>query len=149
MATIKNEITINASTEKVWSVLADVELLERYDPTVRKSSRLSANRTGIGAKRKVDMLDGKNWFEEKISAFEPNRVLAYDLTACSFPIKSLRHSYSFEKVGDQTRVKQVMEYTVKFGVIGRLLDELILRRQFNLGIRKFLEGLRSYTEVSD
>lgn len=101
----------------------------------------------MGAKRKVDMLDGKNWFEEKITVFKPNDALTYQLTDCSFPIKELNHSYSFEKIGNQTKVKQVMEYTVKFGLLGMLLDSLVIRKQSDAGIKKFFAGLKSYAET--
>lgn len=147
MATIHNETSINASIEKIWELLANIEMLDKYDPTVKKSTALSAEKTGIGAKRKVLMLDGKNWFEEKVTVFKPNEALTYQLTDCSFPINGLKHSYSFEKIGDQTKVKQVMEYTVKFGLLGKLLDSLMIRKQSDAGIKKFFSGLKSYVET--
>jgi ribosome-associated toxin RatA of RatAB toxin-antitoxin module len=147
MATIHNEITVNASTEKLWSILTNLELLDKYDPTVKKSTLLSSEKTGLGAKRKVDMLDGKNWFDEKVSVFKPNEALTYELTACSFPIHQLKHSYSFEKIGNQTKVKQVMEYQVKFGLLGKLLDSLMIRKQSDAGIKKFFTGLKKYAET--
>ena len=147
MATIHNEITVNASIDKLWNILADLELLDRYDPTVKKSTVVSVEKTGMGARRKVDMRDGKNWFEEKITVFKPNEALAYQLTDCSFPIKGLKHSYSFEKNGNQTKVKQVMEYTVKFGLLGMLLDSLVIRKQSDVGIKKFFTGLKFYAET--
>ena len=146
MATIHNEIIVNASVEKVWSILTDLELLEKYDPTVKKSTLISTEKTGIGAKRKVDMLDGKNWFDEKVTVFKPNEALTYQLTECSFPIKELRHSYDFERIGNQTKVKQVMEYTVKFGLLGKLLDSMMIRKQSDGGIKKFFGGLKAYAE---
>ena len=147
MATIHNEITVNASIDKIWNILTDLELLDRYDPTVKKSTLVSAEKTGMGAKRKIDMRDGKNWFEEKIIVFKPNDALTYQLTDCSCPIRSLKHSYSFEKIGNQTKVKQVMEYTVKFGLLGKLLDSLMIRKQSDNGIKKFFAGLKSYAET--
>src|SRR5438876_11393384 len=147
MATLYNEIIVNAGIDKLWNILTDLEILEKYDPTVKKSSLISAERTGIGARRKVDTADGKNWFEEKVTVFKPNEALTYQLTDCSFPIKGLKHSYSFEKIGDQTKVKQVMEYTVKFGVLGKLLDSIMIRRQSDSGIKKFFSGLKSYAET--
>ncbi|MGE0566532.1 MAG: SRPBCC family protein [Bacteroidia bacterium] len=147
MTTLRNEITVNASIEKVWNMLADLELLDQYDPTVKKSTLLSSVKTGIEAKRKVHMLDGKNWFDEKITVFETNKALTYQLTDCSFPIKGLKHSYSFEKIGNQTKVKQVMEYTVKFGLLGKLLDNLMIRKQSDTGIKKFFAGLKQYAET--
>lgn len=147
MATIHNEITVNASIDKVWEILTNLELLDKYDPTVKKSTLVSTEKTGIGAKRKVHMLDGKNWFDESVTEFKPNEALTYQLTACSFPIKELKHSYTFEKIGSQTKVRQVMEYTVKFGLLGKLLDTLMIRKQSDAGIKKFFAGLKSYTET--
>ncbi|MDZ4716150.1 MAG: SRPBCC family protein [Cytophagales bacterium] len=146
MTTIHNEITINASVDKVWQLLTDLEMLDKFDPTVKKSTLVSTEKTGLGAKRKVLMLDGKNWFEENITVYKPNEALAYQLTDCSFPINGLKHSYSFEKVGEQTNVKQVMEYTVKFGLFGKLLDALMIRKQTEGGIKQFFVGLKSYAE---
>jgi ligand-binding SRPBCC domain-containing protein len=82
-----------------------------------------------------------------LRVFKPNEALTYELTACSFPIHQLKHSYSFEKAGDQTRVKQVMEYTAKFGLLGKLLDTLMMRQQSDSGVKKFFAGLKSYTET--
>ena len=147
MATIHNEITVNASVEKIWEALANIELLDKYDPTVKKSTALSENKSGLNAKRKVLMLDGKNWFDEKVTVFKPNEALTYQLTDCSFPIKGLQHSYSFEKIGSQTKVKQVMQYTVKFGLLGKLLDAMMIRKQSDSGIKKFFAGLKSYAET--
>lgn len=146
MATIYNEILIGAPVEKIWDALSTIDRLDKYDPTVRKSIALTTSTSGIGAIRKVDMLDGKNWFEEKVTEFSPNEALTFELTACSFPIHELRHSYSFEKNGNEVRVKQVMQYKVKFGWVGRLLDALMIRKQSDAGIKKFLFGLKSYAE---
>ena len=147
MATIHNEITVNAPIEKIWDALANIEMLDKFDPTVKHSTALSENKSGLGAKRKVLMLDGKNWFDEKVTVFKPNEALTYQLTDCSFPIKGLQHSYSFEKTGNQTKVKQVMQYTVKYGLLGKLLDAMMIRKQSDKGIKKFFAGLKSYAET--
>jgi ligand-binding SRPBCC domain-containing protein len=147
MATLHNEITVNATMEKVWSLLANPELLEQYDPTVKKSTLLSEIKKGTGAKRKVFMADGKNWFEEKVTSCKPNEILSYQLTDCTFPIKSLTHTYTFEQSGNQTKVKQVMHYRVKFGLLGKLLDGLMIRRQSDAGVKKFFAGFKSYAEA--
>ena len=146
MATIHNEITINAPIEKIWTALTEIDVLDKFDPTVKKSSAITPVKSGIGAKKKVDMLDGKNWFEEKITEYKTNEALTYELTACSFPVHKLKHSYSIEKIGNQIRVQQVMDYTVKFGLFGKLLDAMMIRKQSDTGIKKFFVGLKSYAE---
>jgi uncharacterized membrane protein len=146
MGKLINDITINAPIDKIWNVLTDLELLDKTDPTVKKATLISENKTGLEAKRKVLMQDGKNWFDEKITVFKPNEELVYQLTDCSFPIKGLKHTYSFQKIGNQTKVQQVMEYTVKFGLLGLLMDKMMIGKQFNSGINKFLNGLKTYAE---
>lgn len=146
MATILNQITINAPIDKIWEALSNVEELEKYDPTVKKCAVLSESKNGIGAKRKVTMKDGKNWFEEKCTVSKPNEALTYELTNCSFPVQNLNHSYTFEQNGNRTTVKQIMDYKVKFGFFGKILDNLVIRKQSDKGIKLFLSGLKSYTE---
>lgn len=146
MTTLYNEITINAPIEAIWAALSSIEQLDRFDPTVKKSTALTQSTSGVGAKRKVDMRDGKNWFEERCTVCEHHTALGYELTACSFPVHQLQHSYSFEKLGKQIRVKQVMKYNIKFGIFGRILDMMMIRRQTENGIKKFFAGLKSYTE---
>ncbi len=148
MTILKNEIEINASVEKIWAVLADMPTLEKYDPTVLKVELLSKDRTGIDAKRKVYMKDGKNWFEEKIVSFQPDHSLAIQLTNCTFPINSLKRTYSFSTNSGMTVVHQTMEYEVKFGFVGKLMDALVVRKQFNNGINQFMQGLKHIVEES-
>ena len=108
--------------------------LQNYDPTVQKSTVTSAIAGGIGATRKVDMKDGKHWFHEKLAECGPNETLTYQLTDCNFPIDKLQHSYQFERLGNHTKVSQVMEYKVKWGLLGRIIDYRMLRKQTDAGI---------------
>ena len=146
MTTLNNEITIDAPIGTIWNTLSTIDMLDQYDPTVKKSTAMTPNKSGMGAKRKVDMLDGKNWFEEHVTEYKPNEALAFELTACSFPIHRLTHSYSFESIGQQIKVKQVMQYEMKFGFLGKIMDALMVRKQSDQGIKKFMAGLKSFIE---
>jgi len=59
----------------------------------------------------------------------------------------LKHSYSFEQVDHQIKVKQIMQYQIKYGLFGKILDVLMIRKQSDAGIKKFLAGLKSYAET--
>lgn len=146
MTTLQNEIIIDAAIELIWSALSNVDELDKYDPTVRKSVAISNSKSGVDAKRKVEMNDGKNWFEEECTVYKQNQALTYELTACSFPVHQLRHSYHFEKIGNKTKVTQVMIYQMKYGLFGKVMDALIIRKKSDTGIKKFLAGLKSFTE---
>ncbi|MBL4653880.1 MAG: SRPBCC family protein [Flavobacteriales bacterium] len=146
MATLHNKILIDAPIEKIWEALTIIDLLDTYDPTVKKSTAITSAKSGVGAKRKVDMLDGKNWFEESCTIFDPNKALTYELTACSFPVHSLKHDYRFVKIGNKTQVEQTMNYNMKFGFIGKIMGAL-MKSKWNKGINEFLGGLKEYTEL--
>lgn len=148
MSTLHNEIIINAPIERIWEALTNIEELEQYDPTVLKSTATTSSKSGIGAARKVNMKDGKNWFEETCTALKPHEALTYELTNCSFPVHALNHSYSFENMdGGKVRVKQVMEYQMKYGFLGKILDALMVKKQSDKGIKAFMSGLKSFTET--
>jgi hypothetical protein len=53
------EIAINAPVDKIWSILTDLDLLDKTDPTVKKATLISENKTGLDSKRKVLMQDEK------------------------------------------------------------------------------------------
>lgn len=146
MATLNNEITIDAPIEKIWEALSVIDQLEKFDPTVKKSLVITDARMGLHAMRKVEMRDGKNWFKERVTEYVPHQSLAYQLTDCTFPMKELTHRYTFENKGKAIIVKQVMQYTVKFGLLGQLLDTLMIRKQTQGGIQKFLVGLKAFAE---
>ena len=141
MKTLKNEVLIDAPIDKIWEALAVTDKLDTYDPTVKKSTAISDIKTGIGASRKVDMLDGKNWFEEKCTTYEPNKALEYTLTACSFPVHQLQHDYSFEQIGDKIKVTQKMNIQMKYGLFGKLMFAM-LKSKWNSGNKQFLGGLK-------
>ncbi|NVK48982.1 MAG: SRPBCC family protein [Cyclobacteriaceae bacterium] len=145
MNSLYNEIEISAPIDKIWDALAVVDKLDSYDPTIKKSLATTINKSGIGAARKVEMLDGKNWFEESCTTYEKNKALTYTLTACSFPVHKLYHEYSFEQVGDKVRVTQKMNIQMKYGLLGKLMFAM-LRPKWNSGIKEFLGGLKQITE---
>jgi len=39
-----------------------------------------------------------------------------------------------------------MQYTVKFGLLGVVLDKLMIRRQTDGGIKQFFSGLKTFAE---
>lgn len=144
MATIYNKITINATLEEVWRVLADPARLDQFDPVTKKSELISKVANGLGAERKCETANG--WFKDKITEHLPYERLAFTMTGCNQPMKSLTHSYILKKNGNQTEVNQVMKYTMKFGIIGKLMDALMGKRQSDKQIKLFFKGLKEYVE---
>ena len=146
MTTIRNKIIIDAPIDKIWYELATLDRLGLYDPSAKKSNVLTQNDSGIGSARRVDMEDGKNWFEEECTVFVKNQDLKYELTACSFPVHSLNHSYTFKKLNENCyEVSQVQNYKMKYRFLGKIMG-IALKYKWNNGVQSFLKGLKEISE---
>jgi len=146
MTVLENSIRIDASPERVWSVLASLDALAKYDPGVSKSEIVSPARDGLGASRRCDLKRG-GWFKERVADWRPNEALSFELYECTLPVRRLRHDYTFVREGGATVVRQRMEYELKFGLLGKFLDAVMVRRKWNAGIKGFLSGLKRYAET--
>ena len=146
MGTINKSVTINATADKVWNALANLDLLDKIDRAVKQTSVISSHSTGLDAARKVDMKDGKNWFKEKVSVWQPNEKLSFQLIDCTFPLTDLKYDYILKSTGNTTTVTQIMNYKMKFGILGKLMDALMVKKQFSKGVVLFHSDLKNYVE---
>jgi len=142
---LEASIEIAAPPARVWAVLGTLDALERYDPGITRSKVLSTARTGIGATRQCDLKPG-GWFRERVTAWEPERALGFELFECTLPVKRLKHDYVLTPMPEGTRVDQRMEYRLKLGPLGVLLDAAYVRRRWRAGIDSFLRGLKQLAE---
>jgi uncharacterized protein YndB with AHSA1/START domain len=142
---LETAIEIAAPPDRVWRVLGTLDALERYDPGVTRSQITSDARTGIGATRRCDLKPG-GWFRERVTVWEPACSLGFELVDCTLPVKRLRHDYTLTSMEGGTRVQQRMEYRLKFGPLGSLLDAAIVRRRWRAGVTLFLRGLKQLAE---
>ncbi|MBI3587488.1 MAG: SRPBCC family protein [Ignavibacteriales bacterium] len=145
MATLHHEITINAPLQKAWEVLADLEAVQHYNPMVARAKYISPNKTGIGAARHCDFKPN-GWGKERVIGFEPQKFLAIELYESSWPMKFMRWRTSLKPVGKHTVVEQDLEYQLKFGILGKLLNALVMRKKLDTGIAEVFVGLKNFVE---
>jgi uncharacterized protein YndB with AHSA1/START domain len=146
MTVLENSIRVDAPPEKVWSVLASLDLLDRYDPGVTRSEIITPSREGPGSARRCELRPG-GWLKEKVADWNPNKSLSFELFECSLPVRRLKHSYTLTPDGAAgTTVRQRMEYELRFGALGKLMDALMVRRKWDAGIKGFFAGLKQYVE---
>jgi hypothetical protein len=50
--------------------------------------------------------------------------------------------------GMATLVRQEMNYKLKFGPLGNVMDALVMRRKLDAGIRDVFAGLKRYVEAN-
>jgi ligand-binding SRPBCC domain-containing protein len=144
---LKNSIRVAAPPEKIWAALARLDALHEFDPGIETSELQSPNAEGIGASRQCN-LRGGGWFRDRVTVWKPGRELEFELYDCTLPVRRLRHRYTLTPDGNGTRVEQDQEYELKYGLLGVVLDVLVVRRKWDAGIKSFFSGLKSYVERS-
>ncbi len=79
LTTIKREITINQSTEKVWKALADFGNICHGHPAVSKSFITSTQKEGVGATRHCDFTMMGASAEEKVTEWNEGKNIKIEV----------------------------------------------------------------------
>ena len=145
MTTLKHEISINVPKKVVFSTLANLELVSKYNPAVMSAKYISTEHNGIGAARECDL--GKDGMvREKITAFEIDKSISMELYEHNWPLEFMTWTTQVETVNNATLVSQTMEYKVKFGLIGMLLDKLVMKNKLDKTMHLVFESMKTYIE---
>lgn len=146
MTILDNSVVIEAPPSAVWAVLAELDALAHYDPAIALSEIESSDACGVGASRRCTLKAG-GWFRERVTKWDTQRELAFELYECTLPVRRLQHRYTLTRDGNGTRVEQRMEYELKFGLVGGLLDLIAVRRKWDASIKVFFRGLKAEVEA--
>jgi hypothetical protein len=130
MTTIHDEIEAACPPERVWAVLSDLEAVQHYNPTVRAVALRGDRRSGVGAER-VCELRPKGRVVERVTHWEDQTAVGLEVTESDWPIRFMRWVTRVEPNGHGSRISQTLEYAVKFGPVGWLLDALIMKRKLS------------------
>lgn len=145
MTTLHHEILLNASVERIWQVLNDLEVVRYTNPMVATVEIISPNKTGVGAARHCVFKDGK-FAKERVTACTPQRSISFELYEHAWPLQYMRWTNRLEQHGSQIKLLADTEYMPSMGVLGKLLNVLVMRRQFTQIIALSLTQLKEHIE---
>ncbi len=150
MTTIIREVKVNASQGKVWEILADIGGIQNYNPGVSKSYSTSESNSGLGASRHCDLLpmgaveerviEWNEGSDYKIEIFEGKGVPPFKTAVARITVKS---------AGNGAVVTMHFEYRMKYGLVGALMDAIMVKPQFSKAIPGILAGLKHHAETGE
>jgi carbon monoxide dehydrogenase subunit G len=147
MTRFSYEIWIDAPRETVWAKIADLGAIQEYHPGVSRSYYTSEEREGIGASRHCDLLPFGE-VEERIVEWRSGDSYTFEIYGSKKlpPFVDAGGRFEVSQDGDGTTVRFEIEYDLKFGPFGQLLDRLMVRSQFRKVPRAVLRGLKRRLE---
>jgi hypothetical protein len=145
--TIRHELHANCPPRNVWALLSDLTAVERYNPTVRVAAVEGAQRSGVGAMRACE-LRPKGRVVERVIHWEDGRAVGLEVAESDWPIHFMRWITRLEGDGQTTRITQDLEYRVKLGPLGWLLDRLVMKRKLTHTLDAVFAELVKQAEAS-
>jgi hypothetical protein len=139
--------TINAPPGKIWQVLAEIDRVHEWNPSVTASRYLASTSSGLGAQRHCDIEGG--YLRERVVEWEVERKLGFEIFATNAPIRSARATFHLAPHPRGTQVSFEMQYGVKFGPLGALMDRMVMSRQFAKLVPDVLRALKEKIEAGD
>lgn len=138
---------VDAPVSEVWASWDDFGNIERFNPNVKKSFLIDGSKvTGLGATRQCDFADGKNYIQERIVEYIPQKKMVVDIYNGTVPLKSATAQIELNSISDHTtEVIFTMNFVPKMGLFGRLLIPL-MKPQFRKDIGKLVDGNKAHVE---
>ena len=144
MIELNHEVIIHSDPEKVWKVLADLESVQFYNHTVAKARYISPNREGIGASRECDVIP-KGKVKERVTGWIPGKSMTVELYESDWPVRNMHWTTDLHSLNGRTKITQQLRYEPK-GLLGAILNVLILKRIMNRNIAGVFVRLKKYVE---
>lgn len=149
MTTFKKQVTIDVSKRQIWNVVSNLGDIYKYHPGVRKSYYTTDKVEQVGAAR-ICELQPAGKILETVKSWEEGNGFLLEIEGIEKvpPVKEFTGQFQLEQVDKNvTLVSLTISYKMKLGLIGDLLNKLIIRSKMEEGIDALLSGLKVHTEM--
>ena len=142
MIHVEKALEVNTTVERVWSVLGRFMHIDEFHPRIAKVDALSAQHTGVGARRKCTFKDGTSAVEEVVG-WREGESYTFELSGFTLPLTKAVATLGVTSLGaDRARLRMSMDYQVKYGPFGWLLGQTMMRMMMGKVFMVVLNGLR-------
>jgi hypothetical protein len=142
--TLSHRIFIAAPVDVVWHAIADLEAVADYNPTVSKASLMPGPREGVGAGRSCTTKQGD--VVERVVGWDKPNAIEIELVSSPWPIRSMRWRTEVLPKAGGAEVVQALSYTPSLGLIGGILNAVVMRRAMDRTIASVFDALKAYCE---
>jgi hypothetical protein len=144
------EVELAMPRAQAWAKLRDLMLSQDYVPGVERIEITTRQREGVGASRRV-FCKGRPPVDETVVLWDEGHGFTVRLHKGDeppAPFKQAQFVYRLDDAPDgRTRVTTTLAYELPFGVLGRLLDALLMRRVSQAMVKAIASGLKQVYET--
>jgi len=145
MGTIIVTKNIAASADRAWAALADFGNIANFHPGLSGSYLLDGSAaSGVGAERRCDIKDG-NYLVERVRDWHEGQSYTIDIIESSMPVRRATATLSVKPIdAHHSQAAMVVDMTMKFGLLGKVMEVLMARAAMRRTMVGILDGLDTF-----
>ncbi len=120
-------VTVDASRERLYDLVTNIEGLSRFFPSVSFKLESDAPLV-VGSTYYTRQKGSKTWVPYRVLVLDPNARMSAELIGKDPIFESLRYDHRFVAEGSATVSRERVDYTFRFGYVGRVLNFVIGKR---------------------
>lgn len=149
MGRIENAVEVNAPVEKVFAFAADWKCLEVVGPegSEMKVEKLTEGPLGVGTTWRISGIIGGQRIVnvDEFVEFVENHQVRSRLVSSNI-MKRFDVTQVFETTGKGTKYTEIWDYELPYGMLGKVLDKLKVRRDLERYVKAIDEKAKEILE---
>lgn len=150
MPTILLETFINASPEICFDLMRDIRIHTQTTSQTNEKAVAGVIDGKIGLGQTVTF-EGTHFgmrqsLTVKVTEFDRPRLFVDEMTEGRF--KTFKHIHEFTPENGGTRMRDTLEWTSPFGILGRIVDKILLERHLRTLVQTRNAKLKEIAEIS-
>ncbi len=143
---IAASIEIAANASQVWAVVADFSAVDTWANQVTRSYQIGDKSSGVGAQRHCD-IQGFGGIDERVTDWIEGSSLSYEVTPLG-PLGVSHNRWTIEPLDSgYCKVTTELGYDIRFGLLGRIMHSIFMRRKLEQAFPKSLQALKHRVET--
>lgn len=150
MPSIRVTQNTKARPPAVWDLLSDFGNIDFFNPNLSRSYLLAeTGEIGLGSTRQCDMTDGKNYIREKIIDWQQGKSYTVDIYEGTMPLdRSQAKIGILPSASGGSLVYMEFEYEPSFGLMGKMMNAVMMKRMMTGMLQKTVDGLAQKAELA-
>jgi hypothetical protein len=149
MPTITVTRKSKAHAARVWDLMSDFGAIDAFNPTLKESHLLDGScEIGLGAERQCTLKDGKNYIHERVVDWQEGRSYRIEVFGGTMPLDDLQAELAVEPSGTGSNLRMTMHYRPRWGLVGQIIEPVLLRPMLRRMMRKVIGGLADKAQAA-
>ncbi len=141
MIHFERSLTMDAAPGAVWAVLSRYMHIDEFAPQISSVEALTSGDAGVGSKRRNHFENGTSLVEE-VTEWKPGTGYTVKLSdMAAMPLKAASSQIRIQPVDGRARVTWTFDYGVKFGPLGWVIGQTLMKMMMGKIIAANLQGL--------